>query len=114
YLDADRFLYLIDRKKDIINRGGQKISPREVEAVLLEHPLVADVVVAGVPDEEYGQEIKALVVRKSEALAAEELRELCRSKLSRYKVPRFIDFVAEVPKSSIGKVLRGAGAGTVS
>jgi long-chain acyl-CoA synthetase len=113
YLDTDGFLYLIDRKKDIINRGGQKISPREVEAVLLEHPLVADVVVAGVPDEEYGQEIKALVVRKSEVLAVEELRELCYSKLSRYKVPRFIDFVAELPKSSVGKLLRSAIAGSV-
>jgi acyl-CoA synthetase (AMP-forming)/AMP-acid ligase II len=104
-IDNDGYLALTGRIKDVINRGGEKISPEEVEAVLLEDPAVAEVVVFGVPDAKYGEEVQAAVVLKG-AGSAEELQAYCRAHLSDFKVPKIIRVVSALPKNAIGKVPR--------
>jgi acyl-CoA synthetase (AMP-forming)/AMP-acid ligase II len=105
YLDADGFVCLTDRKKDLIVRGGENISPREVEDVLLSHAAVAQAAVVGWPDREWGEEVVAFVVPKSgTALAEESLRALCRDRLARFKVPRRIAIIPALPLTSVGKV----------
>ncbi|MBH1965490.1 MAG: AMP-binding protein [Comamonadaceae bacterium] len=109
-LDADGFLYLSDRRTDLIISGGVNIYPREIENVLDTHPLVAESAVIGVPNEEYGQEVKAIVqlkegVRQTSELA-EELMALCLGRLSRLKCPRSVDFTQELPRNENGKLLK--------
>ena len=107
YLDEDGYLYIVDRKKDLIKPGGFQVWPREVEEVLASHPAVAEVCVAGVPDEFHGEAVMAWVVlRAGEQVTAGQLRAYCRQKLVSYKVPRRVEFRASLPKSMIGKVLR--------
>jgi len=107
YLDEEGEVRLIDRKKECINTGGEKVFPLEVEEVLHEHPAVEDVAVIGVPDEEWGSAVRAVVqLKKGEEAGAEELQEFCRDKLAGYKIPRSVVFVAELPLSPVGKVLR--------
>jgi long-chain acyl-CoA synthetase len=109
YLDADGYLYIVDRKKDVIKPGGFQVWPREVEEVLAAHPAVAEVGVAGVPDAYQGEAVKAWVVlHAGQQASADELRAFCRGKLAAYKVPREIEFCASLPKTTIGKVLRRA------
>ncbi len=110
FIDDDGYLWLSDRKIDMIISGGVNIYPAEIEAVLSEHPAVGDVAVIGVPDEEFGEQVKALVVAAeghaaSDALAA-ELIEACREKLAGYKRPRSIDWIDALPRSASGKVLK--------
>jgi long-chain acyl-CoA synthetase len=110
YLDADGWLFLNDRKADMIISGGVNIYPTEVEAVLLTHPQVGDAAVLGVPNEEWGEEVKAVVepaegVTPSEELA-EELLAHCRSRLAGYKVPRSLDFRDELPRYPTGKLYK--------
>jgi acyl-CoA synthetase (AMP-forming)/AMP-acid ligase II len=110
YLDADGFLYLTDRKSYMIISGGVNIYPQETEDVLITHPDIADVAVFGVPDEEMGEQVKAVVQphdmsRAGEALAA-ELIAYCRERLSPLKCPRSIDFEAELPRTPTGKLLK--------
>ena len=110
YVDADGYLYLTDRKDHMIISGGVNIYPQEAEAVLAAHPKVADVAVIGVPNEEFGEEVKAVVelVDPSEAsddLAA-ELIEYCKSQLSGYKCPRSVDFERELPRAPSGKLYK--------
>ncbi|MFZ0678292.1 acyl--CoA ligase [Candidatus Binatus sp.] len=102
-IDNDGYLTLTGRIKDLINRGGEKISPAEVEAVLLEHPAVAEAAVFGVPDPKYGEEVSAAVVLR-EAATAQELQEYCRTRLADFKVPKLIHLVAAIPKNAMGKV----------
>ena len=104
YLDDDGFLYLVDRRKDLIVTGGANVYPAEVERVLLEHPAVADVVAIGAPDDDRGEVVRAVVVAGSTTEA--ELLEHCRRHLVAYKCPAAIDFVDELPRSEIGKLLR--------
>ena len=104
-IDSDGYLALTGRTKDLINRGGEKISPAEVEAVLLEHPAVAEAAVFGVPDAKYGEEVSAAVVLKSTA-TEKELQVFCRTRLADFKVPRLIHVVAAMPTNAMGKVLR--------
>jgi acyl-CoA synthetase (AMP-forming)/AMP-acid ligase II len=106
HMDDRGFVSLVGRSKDLINRGGQKVFPAEVETVLAEHPDVADVVVLGVSDREWGEVPVACVVARQPSLQAAELVDLVRGRLSSYKVPTRIEFVAEVPRTPAGKILR--------
>jgi len=107
WMDADGFFTVVDRKKDLIIRGGLNIYPREVERVLLAHPAVCEVAVVGVPDEVMGEEIKAFVVlEQDEATNAEDLIEYSRSRMAGYKYPRYIEFRTELPKDATGKLLK--------
>jgi fatty-acyl-CoA synthase len=107
YIDAEGFLYIKDRVKDMIVSGGENIYPREVEEVLFAHPAVADVAVIGVPSERWGEEVKALVVLRPRAQAsAEELMDFCKIQIAGYKRPRSVEFLDELPRNASGKVLK--------
>ncbi len=107
YLDEDGYLFIVDRKKDVIKPGGFQVWPRDVEEVIAYHPAVFEVGVAGVPDDYQGEAVKAWVVlREGHHLSVEELREHCRKDLAAYKIPKHVEFTAALPKSTIGKVLR--------
>jgi long-chain acyl-CoA synthetase len=109
YLDEDGYLFIVDRKKDLMKPGGMQVWPREVEEVLATHPAVAEVGVAGVPDPVKGEAVKAWVVlRAGEHTTEQDLRAFCRDKLAPYKVPSKIEFRTELPKTMVGKVLRRA------
>ncbi|HWI63069.1 MAG TPA: long-chain fatty acid--CoA ligase [Symbiobacteriaceae bacterium] len=106
-MDEDGYFYIVDRKKDIIIAGGFNIYPREVEEVLFMHRGIKEAVVAGVPDEYRGETVKAYVVAKEGyTLDESEIIEFCRQNLAAFKVPRKIEFRAELPKSLAGKVIR--------
>jgi long-chain acyl-CoA synthetase len=107
YVDEDGYLFIVDRKKDVIKPSGFQVWPRDVEEVIASHPAVAEVGVAGVPDAYSGEAVKAWVVlREGQQLTVEELRAFCHTKLAAYKVPKHIEFRDSLPKSMIGKVLR--------
>jgi len=108
YMDADGYVFVVDRKKDLIKpSGGYQVWPREIEEVLASHPAVAEVGVAGVPDEVRGEIVKAwVVVRAGQTVTDKELRAYCRAKLAPYKVPAQVEFRTELPKTMVGKVLR--------
>ncbi|MGE7877352.1 long-chain-fatty-acid--CoA ligase [Peribacillus muralis] len=107
YMDEQGFFYVVERKKDTIIAGGFNIYPREVEEVLYEHEAIQEVVVAGIPDPYRGETVKAYVVLKKNATATEaELNEFARKNLASYKVPRSYEFREELPKTTIGKILR--------
>jgi long-chain acyl-CoA synthetase len=109
YKDADGYLFIVDRKKDLIIRGGLNIYPGEVEEVLYTHPKVFEVAVVGVPDPVMGEEVLAFVLmRNGDKIDPEELKDFCRDKLARYKIPRYIRFVENLPKTTSGKLLKGA------
>jgi len=105
--DEEGYVYLVDRKNDMVISGGENIYPREVEEVLLGHPAVAECGVTGAPHPYWGEAVTAFVVlRPGMQVTAEDLAALCRDRLSRYKVPKEIRFVAALPRNSMGKVLR--------
>jgi long-chain acyl-CoA synthetase len=107
YVDADGFLFLHDRIKDMIVSGGENIYPAEVENALMSHPAVADVAVIGVPSEKWGETVKAVVVRATGTdTAAEELIDHCRERLGRFKCPASVDFIEDLPRNPSGKVLK--------
>lgn len=107
YLDAEDYLYITDRKKDLIISGGANIYPREVEEVISSHDAVAEVAVIGVPDEEWGESVKAFVVlRAGKKTNADEIIEFCRERIASYKKPKFVEFVADLPKNATGKILK--------
>ena len=106
-LDEDGFLFIVERKKDLIIRGGFNIYPREVEEVLYAHPKVAEAAVVGMKDELMGEGVLAFVVlRSGERASAEEIGAFCEGRLARFKCPKEIRFVDSLPKSPIGKILR--------
>jgi long-chain acyl-CoA synthetase len=106
-MDAEGNLYVVDRKKDMIIRGGLNVYPRDVEEVLFEHPAVAEAAVIGRPDPEYGEEVIAFVVLRHGANAeAEEILAFCAERLAKYKTPKEIHYTASLPKSGVGKVVR--------
>jgi long-chain acyl-CoA synthetase len=106
-MDEDSYIYIVDRKHDMIISGGENIYPREVEEVIYKHPAVAEVAVVGVPDETWGEQVKAAVVLKpGEAATEEEIIKLCKEHLAGYKKPKSVDFVDDLPKTPIGKILR--------
>ena len=107
YMDDDGHAYIVDRKKDMINVGGEKVFPSEVEDMLINHPQIKDLVIIGIPDELKGEVPKAYVVLKErEALSLEELREYCRSRMAPYKIPVALEFIDEIPRLASGKALR--------
>jgi long-chain acyl-CoA synthetase len=107
YVDDDGYFWITDRKKDLIIKAGENISPRVVEEVLFKHPKVSEAAVIGMKDEIYGENIKAFVVLKPEQTAtAEEILEYCRTRLTSFLVPKEIAFMKALPKSLVGKVLK--------
>jgi acyl-CoA synthetase (AMP-forming)/AMP-acid ligase II len=105
YLDADNFVFVVDRKKDMIISGGENIYSWEVEEALRSHPAVAEAAVIGVPDTEWGESVKAFVVARADArTSAEDLIGHCRSLIASYKKPRTVEFVAALPRSFNGKI----------
>lgn len=105
WMDEEGYLYLVDRKKDVIISGGENIYAREVEDVLNGHPAVAEAAVVGVPDEEWGEAVKAVVALKPGMRATgEEIIQFCKERLSSYKKPKSVDFLAELPRTAAGKI----------
>ncbi|MBV8952789.1 MAG: AMP-binding protein, partial [Solirubrobacterales bacterium] len=106
-VDADGYFFIVDRKKDMILRGGYNVYPREIEEVLYEHPAVREAAVVGLPHEEYGEEVGAAIALKDGADASvEELREFVKRQVAAYKYPREVWFVGELPKGPTGKILK--------
>ncbi|MEV4679949.1 long-chain-fatty-acid--CoA ligase [Streptomyces kurssanovii] len=106
-VDEDGFYFIVDRKKDLIIRGGYNVYPREVEEVLYEHPAVAEAAVVGVPHPVHGEEIAAVITLRPGARAtAEEVRDHVKDRLAAYKYPRIVTFTAELPKGPTGKILK--------
>jgi long-chain acyl-CoA synthetase len=109
YLDEDGYLYIVDRKKDLIIRGGFNVYPRDVEDALLEHPAVQVAGVVGRPDEIHGEEVVAFVsLRAGAQVSADELIEWARGHIGGYKYPRVVQIVDAIPLTSVGKVDRKA------
>jgi long-chain acyl-CoA synthetase len=107
YRDEKGFFFIVDRKKELIIRGGFNVYPREVEEVLYAHPAVQEAAVIGVPDEKFGEEVKAVVVLKQgQTVGEEELIGYTKERVAAYKYPRTIEFVAELPKGATGKILK--------
>ena len=105
--DEDGYIYIVDRKKDMIIAGGFNIYPREVDEVLYQHPKIAEAVTVGIPDEYRGETVKAFVVLKpGEKATDKEIVDFCRTKLAAYKVPKLVEFRESIPKSAVGKILR--------
>jgi long-chain acyl-CoA synthetase len=106
-VDEDGYYYIVDRKKDLIIRGGYNVYPRELEEVLMTHPAVSLAAVIGVPHPALGQEVKAYIIRKSGAtITVEEMMVWCRERMAAYKYPRFIEFRESLPMTATGKVLK--------
>jgi fatty-acyl-CoA synthase len=106
-MDDEGYVYIQDRVKDMIVSGGENVYPREIEDVLFKHPAVADAAVIGVPDSQWGEVVKAIVVLRKDAKATEqELIDYARAHLASYKRPRSVDFIAELPRNPSGKVLK--------
>jgi len=106
-IDADGYVTIVDRKKDMIIRGGFNVYPREIEEVMMTHPAVALAAVIGVPDERHGEEIKAYVVRRpGVSLTEAELIAWCREQMAAYKYPRQVEFRDALPVSATGKILK--------
>jgi long-chain acyl-CoA synthetase len=107
YRDADGFFYIVDRKSDMIIRGGENIYPREIDEVLYQHPDIAAAAVVGVPDALYGEEVAAVVVLKSGATTTEqEVIDYCKARLADFKCPKTVHFVDDIPKGPTGKLLK--------
>jgi long-chain acyl-CoA synthetase len=107
YLDDDGYLFLTDRMKDMIVSGGENVYPIEVEDVIAQHADVADVAVVGIPDERWGELVKAFVIlRPGRAVTADELVAFARTRLAGYKLPRAVEFVDDLPRTPSGKVLK--------
>jgi long-chain acyl-CoA synthetase len=107
YRDADGFYYIVDRKSDMIIRGGENIYPREIDEVLYQHPDIASAAVIGVPDNLYGEEVAAFVVLKPGASKSEqEVIDYCKARLADFKCPKTVRFVEDIPKGPTGKLLK--------
>jgi long-chain acyl-CoA synthetase len=107
YLDADGYLYIRDRVKDMIVSGGENVYPAEVENAIYGHPAVAEVAVIGVPDDRWGEAVKAVVALKPDQAAdPESIIVWARQRIAGYKVPKSVDFVAALPRNASGKVLK--------
>lgn len=106
-MDEDGYFYIVDRKKELIKPGGYQVWPREVEEVIASHPKVMEVGVAGIPDPYRGETVKAwVVVKPGESLTEQEVRNWCRERIAVFKVPTHVEFRSELPKTTVGKILR--------
>ncbi len=109
YLDEDGYLYIVERKKDLIIRNGQNVYPRDAEEVLAQHPAVMEVAVVGIPSEKYGEEVKAYVaLRPGQQVSAEDLIAYSQQSLANYKTPAYIEFIEALPRNPIGKINKRA------
>ena len=106
-MDAEGYINIVGRIKDMIIRGGENVYPREIEEFLYTHPKISDVQVIGLPDSKYGEEVSAVVVLRG-VTTAEELQSYCRTRLADFKVPKLIHLVSAIPKNAMGKVQRRA------
>jgi len=107
YMDADRYIYIVDRKHDLIISGGENVYPREIEEALFSHPAILEAAVCGIPHPDWGEVPKAFVVlREGQEAGAEEIIGYCRQNLARYKCPREVMFLKELPKTASGKITR--------
>jgi DNA-binding CsgD family transcriptional regulator len=105
YLDEDNYVYIVDRKKDMIITGGENVYSTEVEAVLYQHPAVLEVAVIGIPDPQWGETVNAvLVLKPGENVSSEELQQFCRERIAGYKLPRSVEFRESLPKTATGKI----------
>lgn len=105
-MDEDGYFYIVDRKKELIKPGGYQVWPREVEEALTANPKVLEAGVAGIPDPYRGETVKAWIVKKDESLTEDEVKAWCKERLAAYKVPTHIEFRSELPKTTVGKILR--------
>jgi long-chain acyl-CoA synthetase len=106
-MDEDGYFYIVDRKKELIKPGGYQVWPREVEEVIAAHPKVLEVGVAGVPDAYRGETVKAwVVVKPGETLTEDEVKDWCKERMAKFKVPTSVEFRSELPKTTVGKILR--------
>jgi acyl-CoA synthetase (AMP-forming)/AMP-acid ligase II len=106
-MDDEGYVFIVDRKNDLIISGGKNIYPREIEEVIYTHEAVSEVAVIGVPDDYWGESVKAFVILKEGGRATdEEIIDLCRKTIASYKKPRSVEFVEELPKSPTGKILK--------
>jgi long-chain acyl-CoA synthetase len=105
-MQADGFVKIVDRKKDMILVSGFNVYPNEVEEVVAHHPKVFECAAIDVPDEKSGEVVKIFVVKKDPSLTEEEIIHFCREELTSYKVPKFVEFRDALPKSNVGKILR--------
>ena len=107
YLDEDGYVYVHDRVKDMIISGAENIYPAEVESAIFGHPAIAEVAVIGVPDDTWGEAVKAVVVLKpGQQATAEEIIAFARTRIAGYKAPRSVDFIAALPRNPSGKILK--------
>ena len=107
YADEDGYLFIVDRKKEMIIRGGENIYPKEIDNLLFSHPKILEAAVVGVPDDIMGEEAKAFIVTMpGESMDEEEVRGFCKENLASFKVPRYVEFIGELPKNIIGKTLK--------
>ncbi|SMQ72928.1 long-chain acyl-CoA synthetase [Bacillus sp. OV166] len=107
-MDEEGYIYIVDRKKDMILVGGYNVYPREVEEVLYQHPAIVEAAVIGITDNEYGETVKAFVVSNDESITIDDILHFCQDKLAKYKLPKQVEFMKELPKNSTGKILRRA------
>ena len=105
-MDEKGFFYIVDRKKDMILVSGFNVYPNEIEDVVAQMPGVLEVAAVGVPDEKSGEAVKVVIVKKDPALTADDIKAFCRQNLTAYKLPRYVEFRSELPKSNVGKILR--------
>jgi long-chain acyl-CoA synthetase len=105
-MDADGYFKIVDRKKDMVLVSGFNVYPNEVEDILVKHPAVVEAAVIGVPDGAAGEAVKAYIVTRDPTLTQEQIRAHCKEHLTSYKVPKFVDFRTDLPKSNVGKILR--------
>lgn len=107
HMDEDGYAYIVDRKKDMINVGGEKVFPSEVEDMMMVHPKIRDLVIVGIPDELKGEAPKAFIqLNEGETATLEDIREFCKPIMAPYKVPVAVEFIDEIPRSAAGKALR--------
>jgi len=106
-LDAEGYLYFLDRKKDLIKTGGENVYPREVEVVLNQHPSIAELTVIGLPDSTWGQVVTAVIIPKAgRHVSLEDVKAFCQGKIAGYKIPKALELVDEIPKNETGKVIK--------
>jgi acyl-CoA synthetase (AMP-forming)/AMP-acid ligase II len=106
-MDEKGYVYILDRAKDMIISGGENIYSREIEDVILKHPAIHEVAVIGVPDEKWGEAVKAIVsLKPGQTATEEEIINFCKDNLASYKKPKSVEFVKEIPKNPYGKVLK--------
>jgi len=107
-MDTDGYLRIVDRKKDMILVSGFNVYPNEIEGVVATHPKVLEVAAVGVKDAQCGEAVKICVVKRDPSLTEEELKEFCKENFTGYKRPKYIEFLSELPKTNVGKILRRA------